>query len=46
MSIDLNFWKCKKGMKLDSNEVYQRVCCNGEEIEGLEHLPIEAIRCV
>jgi len=43
MSYDLNFWKYKKGVYLNNQEVYTK-CCEGEEtIEGLEDLPMKAI---
>ncbi len=43
MSIDLNFWKYKSSTYLDNALVYQKACCNNENIEGLEVLPIENI---
>ncbi len=43
MSIDLNFWKYQNGRYLDPAAVYQNACCNHEEMEGLEVLPIEDI---
>ena len=43
MSIDLNFWKYKKDVYLDNAMVYQKACCDHEEIGGLEILPIEDI---
>ena len=43
MSMDMNFWKYKKGIYLDNDEVYAKACCNGEEIGGLEQLPIKEI---
>ncbi len=43
MSIDLDFWKYKDGVYLDNQDVYERACCDGEEIEGLEMLPIADI---
>ena len=43
MSIDLNFWKYKKDIYLDNAAVYQRACCDHEEIEGLELLPVEDV---
>lgn len=43
MSIDLNFWKYQNGVYLDNATVYQKACCDNEQVEGLEHLPIDAI---
>ena len=43
MSIDLNFWKYRSGVYLDNTMVYQKACCDNEQVEGLEHLPIDAI---
>ena len=43
MSIDLNFWKYKKDIYLDNTAVYQTVCCDNKEMEGLEPLPTEHI---
>ncbi len=43
MSMDLDFWKYKEGVYLDNKAVYERVCCDGEEMEGLETLPISDI---
>ena len=43
MSIDLNFWKYRSGVYLDNAMVYQKACCDNEQVEGLEHLPIDAI---
>lgn len=43
MSMDLDFWKYKKGICLDNREVYLKACCDGEEIDALEQLPIEEI---
>ncbi len=43
MSMDLNFWKYKNDVYLDNGEIYQKACCNGEEVDGLEKLPIESI---
>lgn len=40
MSRDLNFWKYQKDVYLDNAVVYQSVCCDNKEIEGLETLPI------
>ncbi len=43
MSVDLNFWKYQDDIYLDNMTVYQRACCDNEEVEGLEALPIEDI---
>ena len=43
MSIDLNFWKYQNGICLDHQTVYQKACCDRQEVEGLEALPIEEI---
>ena len=43
MSIDLNFWKYRSGVYLDNAMVYQKTCCDNEQVEGLEQLPIDAI---
>lgn len=43
MSIDLNFWKYQNDTYLDNKMVYQNACCNHENVEGLEVLPIEDI---
>ena len=42
MSYDLDFWKEKPGIKLDPQTTYERLS-DGEWVEGLEELPIEAI---
>ena len=43
MSVDLSFWKYRSGFYLDNAMVYQKACCDNEQVEGLEHLPIDAI---
>lgn len=43
MSIDLNFWKYKNNVDLNSSVIYQKACCDNEELEELDTLPIEAI---
>ena len=43
MSIDLNFWKYQSGVYLDNATVYQKACCDNEQVEGLEPLPIDDI---
>lgn len=43
MSIDLDFWKYRSGVYLDNAMVYQKACCDNEQVEGLEPLPIDAI---
>ena len=40
MSYDLNFWKYRPGVVLDHLETYKRLS-DGEEVDGLEELPIE-----
>ncbi|TPN82877.1 hypothetical protein [Aquimarina algicola] len=42
MSYDLDFWKYKKGIYLDNQEVYEK-CSDAQTIDGLEDLPIESI---
>ena len=42
MSYDLNFWKYKPGVSLDHQAVYERLS-DGEEVDGLEELPIETM---
>lgn len=43
MSMDLNFWRYKKGSVHDHGKVYEAACCDGELVEELENLPIEEI---
>lgn len=43
MSYDLNFWKYKKDIYLNPQEVYTKFCEGEKTIEGLEFLPIKAI---
>lgn len=43
MSIDLNFWKYKGNVNLDHAVIYQKACCDNEEMEELETLPVEDI---
>lgn len=43
MSIDLNFWKYKKDIYLDHQQVYFQACCEGKAVEGLEELPLAEI---
>lgn len=43
MGMDLSFWRCKEGVDLPAGLVYQRACCDGQAVEGLEELPIDAI---
>lgn len=43
MSVDLNFWKSRNGIYLDNAMVYRKACCDKEEVEGLEALPIDVI---
>jgi len=42
MGYDLNFWKQQPGVKLDAQGTYERLS-NGEEVEGVESLPIDEI---
>jgi hypothetical protein len=42
MSYDLDFWRYKAGVKLDHQDVYERLV-DGERVEGVETLPIDAI---
>lgn len=43
MSIDINFWKYKKGVIHDDIRIYKQACCDGKLLEELESLPIEEI---
>ena len=43
MGMDLDFWKYKKDVHLDNQKVYEKSCCDGEHVDGLEDLPIERI---
>lgn len=43
MSYDLNFWKYKEGVPHDNSKVYEHACCQGEELEELERLPVDEI---
>ena len=43
MSVDLDFWKYREGVRLDNAAVYRRACCDHEPVEGLEALPTEEI---
>ncbi len=42
MGYDLNFWRYKKGISLNHQEVYEK-CSDEETVEGLEELPYDAI---
>ena len=42
MSYDLCFWKYRESVSLDHQRVYERLC-DGEEVEGLETLPITQV---
>jgi hypothetical protein len=42
VSYDLNFWKYKPGVSLDHQAVYEQLS-EGEEVDGLEDLPIEEL---
>ncbi|MGL1935705.1 MAG: hypothetical protein OCD01_11825 [Fibrobacterales bacterium] len=42
MSYDLNFWKYKKEVYLDNQDVYEK-CSEELIVDGLEELPIGAI---
>lgn len=42
--MDLNFWRYQAGAVHGDERVYERACCDGEGAEGLEELPIPAIR--
>lgn len=44
MSYDLDFWKYQDGVYLDNQTVYEKACCDGDRVEGLEELPIGQIR--
>lgn len=43
MSMDLNFWRYKKGTAHNHERVYEAACCDGESVEELESLPIGEI---
>ena len=43
MSMNLNFWKYKKGAVHNDSNVYEAACCDGEVVDGLEELPIDEI---
>ncbi len=43
MSMDLNFWRYKEGASRDHERVYEAACCEGEQLEELEPLPVEDI---
>lgn len=43
MRVDLNFWKYQNGICPDHETVYQKACCDRQEVEELEALPIEEI---
>ena len=42
MSYDLDFWKYRNGVSLEHHSVYERLS-DGEYVEGVEDLPIEAM---
>jgi len=42
MGLDLSFWKYKEGTYLNNQSTYEK-CSNGENVEGLENLPVESI---
>lgn len=42
MSYDINFWKLKTGVTLDSQATYERLN-HRETVDGLELLPVDAI---
>lgn len=45
MSIDINFWRYKSGQYRDDHAaVYHTVCCDGNPLDCLETLPVDAIR--
>ena len=43
MSYDIDFWKYKDGVRMNHQKVYERLC-KGEQVEGLETLPIPELR--
>ena len=43
MSYDLAFWKYKKDIYLNNDEVYSKACDEEEIIDGLEYIPIDDI---
>ena len=43
MSMDLNFWRYKKGAVHDHRKVYETACCDRDLVEDLESLPTEKI---
>ncbi len=47
MSVELDFWKYRQGVKKDDGKIYEAVCCRGQELDCLEELPIdEIISCI
>lgn len=44
MSMDLDFWKYKKGVSHDDKHVYESACCDGDIVASVEDLPIDAIQ--
>lgn len=42
MSYDLNFWRYSPNIKLDHDQVYLQLS-GGVAVDGLEHLPIDAL---
>ena len=43
MGMHFAFWKYKKDVYLDNQEIYEKACCDGQIIEGLETLPVNEI---
>lgn len=43
MSYDLNFWRYQPGTQMDHRAVYEKLC-DGDRVQGLEDLPIDAIK--
>ena len=42
MSYDIDFWRYEKGIRLNHQEVYERLS-DGQHVNGLENLPISEI---
>lgn len=42
MSYGLSFWRCKPGVTLDHQDVYERLS-NSERVDGVEDIPIDVM---
>lgn len=43
MSMDIDFWKYKKGAIHNDTKVYETACCDGEVMDILEAIPVDDI---